>query len=208
MSAEIIEAAFRAVTERVRFLEDLAECGRKSEALTLCCVYIEGLGCWRYGDDKGSSRETFVKVLGEHGRVELLGLIDPSILARCLTGVKGCSEIAEKVCSRYSGSPIQLLTKNDLLADLRSTLEPFEVEKVQNEAWRGSVAAQLYSHVRNPAIHAFSGPDGIVFSDREFRGERIIFVGFRELYEALQNVASGVFDVISESTSARLDAQK
>ena len=79
---DFIEAFFDVLNDKVLFLRQLFDSQRQDEAMTLCCVYIDGLGRLHFPDDR--SAFNFVRALREHGEQPYLDLVHPAGLVRWL----------------------------------------------------------------------------------------------------------------------------
>jgi len=191
----------RCLDDKVDFLQTLYKQNRKEEALTLCCVYIEGLAHNIYGAPKNAkSKEYFVKVLLEHGGEESLRLVDPPKLAEAL---RGCGEplvtLARAIEGHFSGSPVELFTIDELVAAAHSKLSPDQCELLAKNAWLGTTAALAYKHLRCRLVHQLDSLDGLISSNTVFRGEPAERISFNTLYAALRRVMDRWKDLFRDS---------
>lgn len=191
---EVFEAYIRYLDTKVAFLEHLYRDDRKEEALTLCCVYIEGLAQRIYSTEqkKEGRRKLFVKVLLEHGGEESLCLVDPPTLANSLRGASKCGashlELASGLKDHFCDSPVQLRTFDELLAEAETKLGAEELALLKETAWMGTIAALAYREFRNPLVHNLHASHGLVFSNTLYRGSPIPRVSFKDLYRALVRI--------------------
>jgi hypothetical protein len=148
-----IEAYFEDLQRRSDFLEELDRKGHRSEALLLCCCYIEALGGNLYWPDEGSARN-FVRLLQEHGGEELLWHIHPKQLRIGLSGAgsrrQGIGQKLDRVLTEAEG---RLYTEDQILALAGSCLTGEELDTLKQNLWRGTLAAVVYSRIRGPLIH-------------------------------------------------------
>lgn len=177
---QAIMANLRHVQEKVGFLGTLYDEGRKQEALTLCCVYIEGFAQRIYS--KSSDRKSqylFVRVLLDHGGEEILRLVDPPTLMKKLN----LGEPPEALARISSASPVELLT----IESVHNLLEDEDQKKL---TWKATIAALVYSELRSPLAHDRPpSSHGLWLSDTVFQGEPIGRISFDVIYPALCRIA-------------------
>lgn len=206
---EVFEAYLRYLDAKVAFLEHLYRNDHKEEALTLCCVYIEGLAQRIYSTEqkKEGSRKLFVRVLLQHGGEESLCLVDPPTLANSVRGAKKCGaphlELATSIEENFCESPVQLRTIDDLVAEAEAKLGAEELALLKETAWMGTIAALAYREFRNPLIHDLHASHGLVFSNTLYRGSPIGRISFVDLYRALVRVVDHWKTVFAASLPTR-----
>lgn len=194
---EVVTGYILHIHDKIAFLETLYDQGRGDEALTLCCVYIEGLAQRIYGKgSKGGSKRLFVKVLLEHGGEESLRLVDPPTLVKSLRGVTtSCGGpnllgLAESIEVHYCTlNPTELRTIDDLLDGARKDLPAELLPLLGEHVWRGTIAALVYRELRSPLAHGRPGaPAGLFFGNTVFRGKQVERVSFDTIYAALWRI--------------------
>jgi hypothetical protein len=203
---EVYQAYRRYLDERVAFLEVLQQQGRQQEALTLLCVYLEGLAQRIYG--KGSrvrgSRENFVRVLIEQGGEEQLALVDRTVLCDALRhgGDKltreACAALAEVIEGEPAGSAGELSTIDEVLEAARPKLAREQRRLLAGQVWRGTLAAVAYDRFRNPLVHDLHAPTDLPLDNLTFRGAPVPSITFAVLYRALRRIGSHWMRLIEE----------
>ena len=206
-SPEVFEDYFRFLDDKIAFLDVLYQDNRKEEALTLCCVYIEGLAQRIYssGPKRSSSKQVFVKVLLEYGGEALLCLVDPVTLAESMRGVRDCGEpcvsLGEKIKAHYCASPTELRSIDELVANARSRFSTEELALLEKHAWLGTIAALTYKKFRSPLVHELHAVGGIRLSDTVYRGAPVDRISFTTLYPALKRISDHWKHIFSKRIS-------
>src|SRR5438552_2295479 len=152
---EVMASFFdRGLGARVAFLPDLASSGHEDEALTLCLLYIEGLGNSVYDDDTNSMRN-FVRIIRDHGGADLFMLIHPGLLLRALPrDGRVAKATVTAVTPVLDARPTDFLDENELMDALApAALSDEQAEWLRQELWRGTLAGIAYTYMRSPAVH-------------------------------------------------------
>lgn len=184
---EFIKAFHNEAEIRIEFLTRLHKEKHHQEALTLCLTYIDSFAQWLCWPSSASGKN-FVNVVVDFGGNSLMGLIHPLQATRAFENLKSSWEdISIKIREVFAGPEYELISKDDFLAKLNTSLGVEEMDKLKTECWRGTLAATAYYFLRNPSVHSF-GASEISFSGTVYQGKRISNIGFVALYDILKNI--------------------
>jgi hypothetical protein len=184
---EFIKAFHDDAEKRINFLARLHEERHRYEALTLCVSYIDSFAQWLCWPSHQSGKD-FVQTIIEFSNDHLMELIHPLQAIRSFESMKSFwKSIATKIKVVFPGSEYELLTEDEFLSKINTTLTTEELQKVKLECWRGSLAAIAYYFLRNPSIHSFGAAE-LSFSGAKYQGKLISGMGFMELHEVLKNI--------------------
>ncbi len=188
---KLIESGLKSLEAKTDFLGELFKDGRKDEALTLCCCYIEAAGNNRYGKD--NNRKHFVKILKEHGGEEVLSVIHPKHMKDKLLELKGLKIIGGKVAGVLVKAFGHLYTDEEMINLSMPVLDQSELTKLSKNLWRGTLAAIVYEDIRSPLVHRAMAPN-YYFSTTTFKGEPVAFPDFDLLFSAWERILSEMKD--------------
>lgn len=198
---EFITAFFDDLNNKIIFLNELYNNGRRDEARVLCSCYIDWLASALYWPEERNNFN-FVRILREYGAEEIFSFIHPKMLKASLLKKTG-----KKWAAIYSKtSPIlqkalgRLYDEHEIIDLLSSVLSDKEIEDVKKELWRGSFAAIVYNEVRNVSVHSFGPSDGITFDNTLFKGQPCPKIDFALVYQTLKLLASAVQEISLNST--------
>lgn len=186
----VIRSFFGEWEQRTAFLKMLFNNDHKSEALLLCCCYIEGFGNGLYGEDR--PQYNFVRVLKEHGGDKTLSRIHPEELRIGLARAnsKMVRKIGAKLDNVLPKAQKKLYTENEILRFVKRYLTDNEKETLRQHLWRGSLAAFAYRRIRSEQVHTLIGP--VQFMSPS---DNTPFPEFLELYQALTRILQAVKEV-------------
>jgi hypothetical protein len=127
------------------------------EALLLCCAYLDSLASLRYRNPE-RSHFYFVKLLGEHGRDQRLGLVHPVQFLHALDEhrSKWSAEVSTKTKTMLLQLVGALYEASDFRDRLRAVLSVDEQEKIRENLWRGTLASIIYTDVRCELVHGIA----------------------------------------------------
>ncbi len=183
-----IEAYFFNLERRIKLTKSLYEKqDAKPEALLLCCCYIEGIGNWFYSEQ--GATETFVRVLRERGDEPFLLSVHPKRLAEALP--KNDSRtmgLATSVMTLWGLPPFELLSENDFISRASNSLSSPQLEILEREVWRGTIAALTYGEVRGRLVHSLGAGIPISFDQSTWRGNPAPPIDFQLLYGVLGRI--------------------
>ncbi len=206
---DYIEAFFKVLNDKVAFLRRLFDSSHQDEAMTLCCVYIDGLGQAIYFPDKRSSFN-FIRALREHGEQPeqpYFDLVFPTGLVRWVDAwVKDKEEkhpqfrgLSTKVDSALASVKGQLVSEADLRRVLSQGLSHNEFQIVSPELWHGTLAYVAYQRLRSPFVHTLRGYSGVSFGQTTYNGQPVPEIDFSRLYGALESVIRYAYKISVES---------
>ena len=189
---EVIATFFDKAEVRVAFLSELAQTGHKPEAMTLCLTYIDSFAQWLCWSAASSGRNlvgrNFVEAVIQFGGEPLMGLVDLHLLkdARKALG----KDLAEQIDRTFPGPPHELLPRPTFVDALAGHLENAQLEKLQQEVWRLTIAKVVYQYLRNPAVHDFGTSDGIWLSQLTYKGSSVPPLGFCQLLRCVHGLVA------------------
>lgn len=184
-----INSIFDNLDEKVAFLEQLFEQGRKDEARMLCMCYLDGLSNYLY---QGSTvlAKNFVTALSELSGEVVFSLVVPEILLNSLPWRSAPGGAPTQVKSALRALPArEAVLPSDLITAVTPAITPRQLTWLKDEMWRGSVAMAVYMDVRSLNIHQLRSND-LVFEGSTFQGKPLPRVDFPLLHQALKKVAA------------------
>jgi len=166
---------------RVEFLEELANGGHKSEAMTLCLVYIDRFAqylCW----PQSFAGKNFVDALVQFGGNPIMELAHPLQAVRAFEVMnEPWKTLAGRLEVAFQGPPHELVPTSTLETELAKHLSASELTQLKPELWRITIANVVYQRLRNPAIHGFGPSGAIIFSQTTWKGQPAPDVGLPSL---------------------------
>lgn len=201
---DIIRPFFDVRQKKIDFLLELNDQGHSSEALLLCCCYIDGLASSLYRPCERYSYN-FVRVLKEHGESEIFACIHTVQLESFLKSKraeKKGESISKKVAGTLDVNKYYLHTKDNMLSIVGEVLEADEKKWLGERLWRGTVAAIIYTEIRCQVIHNLFTIDRLPFENMTFNGKRIRQIDFDFMYPVLQRIFKKAREI--SLTSGRL----
>jgi hypothetical protein len=195
-----IDAYFREVEDRISFLGKLIADGRELEAMILTCAYIEGIGnC--LSPNCSNSAKNFEYVICKYGNEIVLKLVSPNKLIESLPKGNSKEKLLVKSIDDILGSyKFVLMEKSEVIDILKAGLDPNNLEWINNNIWRGTLANFAYIHIRSAAIKTNLAWSTYSFSKTTYNGNIMDAINFTELlYKALSNIVVSVVE-ISKST--------
>jgi hypothetical protein len=187
---EFIASYFDDAEARVAFLAELANADHRTEAMTLCLVYIDSFAqllCW----PRAASGRNFVEAVIQFGGDALLGLVHPLQAVQSFSRMRGTWPlITERIAEAFPGPPHELLSMTSFEDRLAAHLSAAELQQVRAEAWRTTIAHGVYQHLRNPSVHGFGSSENIYFSQTTYEGEPIAPLTFWRLLAVVCGLVS------------------
>ena len=184
--AEFIEAYFTDLERRIALLPHLHATNYQSEALLLCCCYIDGLASSLYWPDEGSARN-FVRVLQEHSGEELLCHVHPKQLFEEFDSKRSLRSLAARVATLWGSNDHRLRTLDEALAELGGDLPDTEANCLRIEMWRGTLAHLVYTSIRCQAVHCL-GTSPLLLSETILRGQPVHPLDFDLLHPVIERI--------------------
>jgi len=188
---KFIEAFFDGFEDKVVYLSELYNAGRRDEARILCSCYIEGLALALYWPDT-RSKFSFVRVLKEYGGDSIFSYIHPKMLDEALSKMAESSKkwksIYECVSDALREATGKLYTEQEITELLEPFLSADMIQKINPELWKGSFAAIVYDRFRIDAVHYFGPPDGTTFDRTTFQDKPVPHIDFVMVYNCLERV--------------------
>lgn len=183
-----IEAYFNRFKERIAFLEELYRSSHRTEAMLLCCCYIDGLGSNLYpGEDL--NKRAFVRVLREHAGSNLLSGVPASFFHERLEAAHAPGRaISEKLKPVFSPSELELLRPSRILSEGENRLCDVEFEVLKKHIWRATIAAIVYEELRCQYVHDLGGPAGLRFGESAFEGNPVPRIDFSVLHSCAEEI--------------------
>lgn len=161
---EVIASFFDNAEARLAFLPELARTNHGLEAMTLCLTYIDSFAQWLLWPATTSGR-SFVEALIQFGGDPLMPLAHPLQAVRAFGSMKTpWRNLASRIQEIFPGSDYELLGTAAFVDALKARLTSGDLERLQHEIWRTTIANLVYQHLRNPSVHAFGGSSGIWLS--------------------------------------------
>jgi hypothetical protein len=197
-----IDAFFDDFDNKVSYLTDPYNAGRRDEARTLCSCYIDGLAsalCWP--DER--TNYSYVKILKEHGGNEIFAYVHPKMLDEALNKLSKRGErwkiIHRSVSGELGTADRRLYEEHEILELFAPLLDVSAMEAVSKELWRGTFAAIIYDRFRVAAVHGFGPPDGTTFDDTTFQGTPVPPIDFFMVHDCLKRIV-GVAGELSKKS--------
>lgn len=195
-----IDAYFEERDEKIAFLLSLAEQGREDEAWLLCLVYIDGLANWLNLPSKDSPKN-FCRTLMKHGGNEqLYSLVLPWWLQKAVPWKSAPKDLEARVAVAVAAlPPDQGFAPGEFLNGVRPHLSASDLEWLEREVWRGTIANAIYTALRSPGVHYGGVSHGLSFSKTTFQGQVIARIDFESLHPALVSIAAHARKVSEET---------
>lgn len=157
VQAEIIDAYWDDVDERVSYLSALLGAGRHNEALTLCATYLEAVAHALVSTNAVAS-EQFADELEEHASDPYLTLVHPLQLVRMAAQLNGLSPSAlHGLNAIFPGPEHTLLHQSQALDIVRSTLAYPDATLIERSIWKGTIAYVVYDFIRTQSFRRREG---------------------------------------------------
>ena len=191
-----IEAFFDGLKERIAYLRELNEGGHDSEAMLLCCCYIDGLANHLYTGDDGSHRN-FVRAIREFGDTEWLTRIHIRQLRESFDKMRSnrAQEALVLLQSLPTNDLLDLPTRDDFLAQIPSSTDDSLVGWLREQLWRGTLASIVYTRLRVPSVHGLGAPGGISFEDSRIDGSQVSEIDFDVLHKVVERICTAARDL-------------
>lgn len=183
-----IAAYFNDLQGRVAFLEELHAKGRKSEAMLLCCCYIEALGS-RQSPTPEHKAKNYCHILVQHGGNKLWPLVHPSQIKSVLSTNGLFGNVIAALVPVIDSLGRQLLDPNDLCALLDGFLNEQQRSWLLENIFKGSMAYISYKDIRSELVHGISAAP-ISFSQTQYKGHPVPKINFSLLYASLNNIVN------------------
>jgi len=182
----MIEAYFDDLEERIEFLNQLNQGGRKDEALMLCCCYIEAIGSRKYyhSDRKGKN---FAKILEKASENTLFSMIHPAKLLGVLKCIKLFKKDLVKIEPLIEKYGKTLQSQEEVLSNLQPVMSPAQITWCGDNFFKGTIAAITYDLVRSELVHDISIGE-VTFSETIVNGKLVPDLNFDLLFPALVNI--------------------
>ncbi len=185
---QLIESFFNDLQKRADFTTRLMEDGNASEAMLLCCCYIEALGNWLDGSGSIGMRN-FAVALKNHSGEPIHALILQTLLTNALPLKSAAPSDRSQLNDVMAKLPqYEAFTEAELMEVLSKSLSPTALVFVRNECWRATVAAATYSRVRSLGAHWLGTSRSLTFSKATYKGSPLPEIGFTELRQALDRI--------------------
>jgi hypothetical protein len=157
VQAEIIDAYWYDVDERVAYLTALLGAGRHNEALTLCATYLEAVAHALVSTNAVAS-EQFADELEEHASDPYLTLVHPLQLVRMAAQINGLSPSAlHGLAATFPGPEHTLLHREQALDIVHATLAYTDASLVERSIWKGTIAYVVYDFIRTQSFRRREG---------------------------------------------------
>jgi len=166
---------------RIVFLGELSERGRRDEALILCCCYIEAIGTWFTGWERGG-KETFAMALLTYAGGDIFSRINPWLLFEEIRRKEDTVKweiILDKLESAFTGFNATFYPSAEITEACRSALSGEEFTVLDKSIWMGTMANPAYSITKCEGVHNGSAT---------LKGCGEIALDFQLFYPALQRV--------------------
>jgi hypothetical protein len=191
--AFMIQAYFDDLEKRIVFLKELNDGGHKDEALMLCCCYIEALGSRQYHDSDRKAKN-YSRILEEHGGDKLFALIHPKQLKKVLMNQKLFRTTFSKIEQLIDGFGKELISKKVVVERLSSVITKDQLNWLNDNLFKGTMAAISYERVRSELVHDIS-TSNLTFSETIYYGKPVPDLNFELLYPALLNIFSRLKEI-------------
>jgi len=187
-SAELIDAYWDQVEERVLFLLPLLAANRHDEALTLCATYLEGVA-HALVSANGPASDSFADETEELASDPYLSLVHPLQLVRIVGTTKGISPSAvHGIAARFPGPGHTLLLQEQAVAAVRETLAPTDAAIVERALWKCTIAYVVYDFIRGQSFQRREGARTIGLGAAFHEGETVQVLSVPELVSLLQSM--------------------
>ncbi len=178
---EAIVSFFDNVETRLAFLLELARTDHKPEAMTLCLTYVDSFAPWLLWPATTSGRNC-VEALIQFGGDPLMPLAHPLQAIRALGSMKvPWKDLANRIQDTFPGPDYELLTTTAFADALKPRLTSVDLDRLQREVWRATIANLTYQYLRNPSVHEFGGSSGIWLSHTTHDGVAVLPIEFQQL---------------------------
>jgi len=155
-------AYFDDLEARASFARELQADGHGTEAMTLCCCYIDGLANFLYYDSDKSAFN-FVRLLREHGQQSDLAKVCPLALTRWLEmNHTKLAPTARKLSTALGADCNRIMTDAELSSAITRVLTKQEASSLSSHTWRASLAFIAYTQLRVPSVHATGAANGVI----------------------------------------------
>jgi hypothetical protein len=186
---EFIAAYFEDLERKVAFLLTLAEQGHEDEARLLCLVYIDGVANWLNFPNANSPRN-FSRALMQHGNDEFFSLVLPQWLLKAVPWNSAPAGLEAALTAAISAlPPNEAYQPTEFLDALRQYLNAAQLEWLETELWRGSIANAAYVALRSPGVHELGASHGLSFPNT-FRGHALPRIDLHTLHPALVSLVA------------------
>lgn len=157
VQAEIIDAYWDDVDERVAYLNALLGAGRHNEALTLSATYLEAIAHALVSANAVAS-EQFADELEEHASDPYLTLVHPVQLVRMAAQIHGLSPSAlHGLAAVFPGPEHTLLHQSQALDIVHANLAYTDANLVERSIWKGTIAYVVYDFIRTQSFRRREG---------------------------------------------------
>ena len=197
LSQTYIKAFFDYLEDRVNYLVGLYASGRQDEAVTLCCVYIDGISNSMWPN--GGSKRNFVRALVELSEEPQMRLYHPRALLRWLeSAARKFAVLASQIETGFT--PIdQPMEEEPFRNKVEVCLGPEGFRLVEKELWRATIAAITYQRVRIPWIHRLQGYGAVSFGNSSYGGAPLADIDFEMLHRALVHITAAARQTSEQS---------
>jgi hypothetical protein len=185
-NAFFIQAYFDELEQRIAFLKELNEGGHKSEALMLCCCYIEALGTRKYHEPEKKSKN-YSQVLQEYGGNDLFEFVHPEQLKRVLANQKLFKPNFFNIEPIINSFGNELLSKEVVVKRLLRAITREQLAWLRDNMFKATIAAVSYEWVRGNLVHHI-GTGDVTFDETMIKGNAVPDLNFELLYPALRNI--------------------
>lgn len=159
--AELIDAWWDEIQERVQYLMVLMADQRFEEALTLTANYLEGIA-HALVSLNAAHADHYEDELEEHSNDPYLTLVHPLQLVRLTAQIQGLSPSASHgLAATFRGPDLTLLYKEQAVEVVRATLAASEAKIVERAIWRCTVAYVIYDFIRSQSFRRREGTHSI-----------------------------------------------
>jgi hypothetical protein len=190
VSADLIDAYWDEVQDRVNYLPSLMEAGRYSEVMTLCATYLEGVAHALVST--AAREETALASEAEaHASDPFLSLVHPQQLVRVATQLMGISAATAKGFAMiFDAQEPRLLFEDQAVDIVRATLPPSEATMVERVMWKCTVAYIIYDFMRCQAYERKGGVSKIGLGAAFYEGESVQGLSVQELVGLLHGMVT------------------
>ncbi len=190
VQAEIIDAYWDDVDERVAYLTALLGAGRHNEALTLCATYLEAVAHALVSTNAVAS-DQFADELEEHASDPYLTLVHPLQLVRMSAQINGLSPSAlHGLAATFPGPEHTLLHREQALDIVHATLAYTDASLVERSIWKGTIAYVVYDFIRTQSFRRREGVRTIGLGTAFREGALMQGLAVPELVSLLQSMVA------------------
>ncbi len=190
VQAEIIDAYWDDVDERVAYLTALLGAGRHNEALTLCATYLEAVAHALVSTNAVAS-DQFADELEEHASDSYLTLVHPLQLVRMSAQINGLSPSAlHGLAATFPGPEHTLLHREQALDIVHATLAYTDASLVERSIWKGTIAYVVYDFIRTQSFRRREGVRTIGLGTAFREGASMQGLAVPELVSLLQSMVA------------------